>query len=56
MKRKTFIEIIAHIQAQQRRDSEISQLLGSITDETAVYITQQRWDGDMSSKSYSNGM
>ena len=26
MKRKTFIEIIAHIQAQQRRDSEISQL------------------------------
>lgn len=40
MKRKTFIEIIAHIQAQQRRDSEISQLLGGITDETAVYITQ----------------
>lgn len=40
MKRKTFIEIIAHIQAQQRRDSEISQLLGDITDETAVYITQ----------------
>ena len=30
----------AHIQAQQRRDSEISQLLGGITDETAVYITQ----------------
>lgn len=38
--RKTFIEIIAHIQAQQRRDSEISQLLGGIADETAVYITQ----------------
>lgn len=27
MKRKTFIEIIAHIQAQQRRDSEISQFI-----------------------------
>lgn len=24
MKRKTFIEIIAHIQAQQRRDSEFN--------------------------------
>ena len=41
MKRQTFIEIIADIQAQQRKDSEISQALGDITDEeSVVYISQ----------------
>lgn len=41
MKRQTFIEIIADIQAQQRKDSEISQALGYITDEeSVVYISQ----------------
>lgn len=41
MKRQTFIEIIADIQAQQRKDNEISQALGDITDEeSVVYISQ----------------
>lgn len=41
MKRQTFIEIIADIQAQQRRDNEISKAIGSIVDEAAVvYVTQ----------------
>lgn len=41
MKRQTFIEIIADIQAQQRKDSEISQALSDITDEeSVVYISQ----------------
>lgn len=41
MKRQTFIEIIADIQAQQRKDNEISQALGYITDEeSVVYISQ----------------
>lgn len=41
MKRQTFIEIIADIQAQQRKDNEISQALGDITDEeSVVYVSQ----------------
>lgn len=41
MKRQTFIEIIADIQAQQRKDNEISQALGDITDEeSVVYISR----------------
>lgn len=41
MKRQTFVEIIADIQAQQRKDNEISQALGDITDEeSVVYISQ----------------
>lgn len=41
MKRQTFIEIIADIQAQQRKDNEISQALSYITDEeSVVYISQ----------------
>lgn len=41
MKRQTFIEIIADIQAQQRKANEISQALGDITDEeSVVYISQ----------------
>lgn len=41
MKRQTFIEIIADIQAQQRKDNEISQALGDITDEeSVVYISK----------------
>ena len=41
MKRQTFIEIIAGIQAQQRKDNEISQALGDITDEESiVYISR----------------
>lgn len=41
MKRQTFIEIISDIQAQQRKDNEISQALGDITDEeSVVYISQ----------------
>lgn len=41
MKRQTFIEIISDIQAQQRKDNEISRAIGDIIDEEpVVYISR----------------